>query len=63
MKKIHWATFSTTEVETSSNRIDIQGDPKPDLEVRVVDKEDNEISRYVDVKQDQHKILIVMKFQ
>lgn len=64
MKKIRWSTFSSTEVENSSNRIVINGDiEEPQLKVIIIDKENNEVKRYMDIKMDQHKVLIIPKFQ
>ena len=64
MKKgIRWSTFSATEMETASNRVDIKGNPEIGIEVKVVNKNGEAVKRYVDVIESEHKILINLKFQ
>jgi hypothetical protein len=52
-------------VETAGNRISINGELEDrQLEVSIIDeKNGKEVGRYVDVKMDQHKVLITPKIQ
>jgi hypothetical protein len=63
-KKIHWGKLTDTDLESDYNRIKVIGEKNNrKIKVKVVDESGNEIKRYQDIKVDEHKISIIMKFQ
>jgi hypothetical protein len=50
-------------VEAAGNQIKINEELASNLEVSVVDEKNSSMTRYLDVKKGEHKILITMNFQ
>ena len=65
MKKIRWSILSDTEIEADANRVSIKQEKlkNSDLEVKVIDEKGDKVSRFMDIKVNEQKILLTPKFQ